>query len=84
MPDEKVKYTFEHLVAMEKEAFFIQVDNTVFTLQGEYFFDQRSAKDLSDGLMKGFRDIIKKGNKKQRKQAYDTLLRFNIFPLRFH
>ena len=85
MADEKVvKYPFEHLKAMEEEAYFIQVDNTVFTLQGEYFFDKRSAENLSKGIMKGFQDLIKNGNKKQKKQVYDTLLRFNVFPLRFH
>lgn len=84
MPDEKVKYPFEHLVEMEKEAFFIQIDNTVYTLQGEYFFDKTSAENLGKTIMDGFREILKTGNKRQKKQVYKTLLRFNIFPLRFH
>lgn len=84
MSDQKVKYPFEHLVAMEKEAYFIQTGHGVYTLQGEYFFDLESATNLSNGLMDGFRDIIKNGTKKQQKAAYEMLLTFNIFPLRFH
>lgn len=78
------KYSFEHLVSMEAEAYFIQIDNTVFTLQGEYFFDRRSAQNIASSAMKGFRDILKNGSKKQKKQVYKTLLSFKIFPLRFH
>lgn len=84
MPDEKVKYPFEHLVAMEKEAFFIQVDNTVFTVKGEYFFDKDSVDHLGKTIMSGFREQIKKGTEKQKQSVYKALLNFNIFPLRFH
>jgi hypothetical protein len=84
MPDEKVKYPFEHLVAMEKEAYFIQTGHSVYTLQGEYFFDKISVDNINEGLMKGFRDVIKNGNKKEKEAAFKMLLTLNVFPLRFH
>jgi hypothetical protein len=84
MPDEKVKYPFEHLTAMEAEAYYIQVDNTVYTVQGEYFFDKRSAKNLSDMIMRGFKHLIETGTPKEKEEVYKTLLRFQVFPLRFH
>lgn len=84
MADENIKFPFEKLVAMESEAYFIQIDKDVFTISGEYFFDKASADSLSKNLMKGFREILKTGNKKQKKEVYQTLLKFNVFPLRFH
>ncbi len=87
MPKEKnpfITYTVEEVMASEASAYVIQVGSEVFSVNGKWIFNKKSARIYYGKILRDILDQMQNGNKKERNNAQKVLENFKVLPLRLH
>jgi hypothetical protein len=90
MADKKEKspykdHTIEEVIATEKDAYYIQIDNTMFeSPSGKLAFTKERADKFYEQVMHGLLQMRESGTEAEKKEAIECLTNLRIVPLRFH
>jgi hypothetical protein len=75
-------HSIEAIMAVEATNYVIQVGEELFTYNGKMVFTHKTAVTFYHQILAGLMDMIKKGTRKEKKDALFCLHHCRVIPLR--